>query len=151
MLQVFADAGLPVRRRLADGVVELVIGIPAGDGDPDLARYLDAVSRREGFADVASLRHLLAPRSIAVIGASRRENSVGTRILRNITAGGFTGTLYPVNPHADEVAGVLCVRAIADLPADVDLAIITIPAPAVPAAAEQCGRRGVRSLVVVTS
>ncbi|HET7017173.1 MAG TPA: GNAT family N-acetyltransferase [Streptosporangiaceae bacterium] len=151
MLRVFADAGLPVHRKLADGVVEVVIQIPAGDGDPDLPGYLDAVSRRESYADVASLRHLLAPRSVAVIGASRRENAVGTRILRNITAGGFTGTVYPVNPHADELAGVLCARSIAHLPVGVDLAIIAIPASAVPDAAEQCGRRGVRSLVVVTS
>ena len=128
MLQVFADAGLPVRRRMAAGVVELVIGLPIGDGDPDLPRYLDAVSRREGYADVASLRHLLAPRSIAVIGVSRRENAVGTRILRNITAGGFAGPVYPVNPHADEIAGWPCVRSVAGLPDDVDLAIIAVPA-----------------------
>lgn len=151
MLGVFADAGLPVRRKVADGVVDLVIDLPAGDGDPSLPRYLDAVSRRESYADVASLRHLLAPKSIAVIGASRRENAVGTRILRNITAGGFTGAVYPVNPHADEVAGVPCVRAIRDLPDDVDLAMIAVPALSVPDVAEQCGQRGIRSLVVVTS
>ncbi|HXS61656.1 MAG TPA: acetate--CoA ligase family protein, partial [Streptosporangiaceae bacterium] len=151
MLGVFAGAGLPVRRSLAGGVVEVVIQIPAGDGDPGLPRYLDAVSRRESHADVASLRHLLAPGSIAVIGASRRENAAGTRILRNITAGGYAGPVYPVSPHAGELAGVLCVPSIAGLPAGVDLAIIAIPAPAVPDAARECGRRGVRSLVVVTS
>ncbi len=151
MLRVFADAGLPVHRQMTSGIVELVIQLPVGDGDSGLPRYLDALSRRESYADVASLRHLLAPRSIAVVGASRRENAVGTRILRNITAGGFAGAVYPVNPHADEVAGVPCVRSVSDLPDDVDLAIIAVPAPAVRQVAEQCGRRGVRSLVVVTS
>jgi acyl-CoA synthetase (NDP forming)/GNAT superfamily N-acetyltransferase len=151
MLAVFADAGLPVHREVTSGVVELVMPLPANAGDAVLPRYLDAVSRRESHADVASLRHLLQPQSIAVIGASRRANAVGTRILGNIKAGGFAGAVYPVNPHADEVAGVPCVRAIADLPDDVDLAIVAVPAPAVPEAARQCGLRGVRSLVVVTS
>src|SRR5215472_12813121 len=89
MLKVFADAGLPVRRHASDGVVALVIPIPSHDGDPGLAGYLEAVSRRESTADVASLCHLLQPQSIAVIGASRRDNAVGSRILRNITSGGF--------------------------------------------------------------
>jgi acyl-CoA synthetase (NDP forming)/GNAT superfamily N-acetyltransferase len=151
MLRVFADAGLPVHRHASSGVVELVVPLPANDSDPGLTRYLDAVSRRESTADVASLRHLLRPQSVAVIGASRRPNSVGSQILRNIVAGGFAGRVYPVNPHADVLAGLPCIRAIADLPPDVDLAIIAVPAAAVPDVAERCGLRGVRSLVVVTS
>ena len=151
MLRVFADAGLPVRRHASAGVVELVVPLPGSDGDPGLTGYLDAVLRRESTADVASLRCLLEPQSIAVVGASRRDNAVGSRILRNIMSGGFTGRIYPVNPNADVVAGLLCVRAIADLPPGVDVAIIAVPAGAVPDAAEQCGLRGVRSLVVVAS
>jgi acyl-CoA synthetase (NDP forming) len=151
MLRVFADAGLPARRHASDGVVDLVIPLPMHDGDPGLAGYLDAVSRRESTADVASLLHLLRPQSIAVIGASRRDNAVGSRILHNIASGGFAGHIYPVNPHADILAGLPCVRTIADLPSCVDVAIIAVPADAVPEVAEQCGLRGVRSLVVVTS
>src|SRR6185437_7644920 len=151
MLRVFADAGLPVHRQVSRGVVELEVPLPASDGDPGLSRYLDAVLRRESTADVASLQHLLKPQSIAVIGASRRENAVGSRILRNILSGGFAGRVYPVNPHADVLAGLPCVRAIADLPPCVDVAIVAVPADAVPEVAEQCGFRGVRSLVVVTS
>jgi len=151
MLRVFADAGLPVRRHASDGVVDLVIPIPVSDGDPGLTGYLDAVSLRESSADVASLRHLLQPQSIAVIGASRRDNAVGSRILANIVSGGFTGHVYPVNPHADILAGLPCVHSVADLPPCVDVAIIAVPADAVPEVAEQCGMRGVRSLVVVTS
>jgi predicted CoA-binding protein len=151
MLRVFADAGLPVRRQVSDGVVDLVVPLPANDADPGLPGYLDAVLRRESTADVASLRHLLQPESIAVVGASRRDNAVGTRILRNILSAGFTGRVYPVNPHADVIAGLPCARAIADLPENVDVAIIAVPASAVPDAAEQCGLRGVGSLAVVTS
>ena len=110
MLRVFADAGLPVHRQMTSGIVELVIQLPVGDGDSGLPRYLDALSRRESYADVASLRHLLAPRSIAVVGASRRENAVGTRILRNITAGGFAGADLPGQP-ARRRGGGRAVRA----------------------------------------
>jgi acyl-CoA synthetase (NDP forming)/RimJ/RimL family protein N-acetyltransferase len=151
MLKVFAAAGLPVHRELLDGVVDLTIPLPAGEGDASLARYLEAVSRRESHADAASLRHLLAPESIAVVGASRRAGSVGAQILRNIVTDGFGGRVYPVNPHADVLEGLPCTRAVADLPENIDVAIVAVPAAGVPEVAEQCGRRGVRSLVVITS
>jgi acyl-CoA synthetase (NDP forming)/RimJ/RimL family protein N-acetyltransferase len=151
MLRVFADAGLPVRRHLDDGVVELDIPLPAGDADASLADYLDAVSRRESNSDVASLRHLLAPASVAVIGASRHPDSVGARILANIIGAGFAGAVYPVNPHAEKLQGLPCFASPAELPEAADLAVIAVPAPAVTGVAEECGRRGVRSLVVITS
>jgi acyl-CoA synthetase (NDP forming)/GNAT superfamily N-acetyltransferase len=151
MLRVFADAGLPVRRHRADGVVELVVPLPAGDADKTLADYLEAVSRREGRADVASLRHLLEPASIAIVGASRRPDSVGARILQNIVAGGYAGPVYPVNPHADTLQGLPCLRSASELPEHLDLAIIAVPGRAVVNVAQECGRRGVRSLVVIAS
>lgn len=151
MLHVFADAGLPVRRQFSDGVVDVTIPLPAGDCDASLADYLDAVERRETSADVASLKHLLKPGSIAVIGASRRPDSVGARLLANITSSGFAGPVFPVNPHASTLSGLPCVASVEDLPEGVDLAIVCVPARAVPDVAEHCGRRGVRSLVVITS
>jgi acyl-CoA synthetase (NDP forming)/GNAT superfamily N-acetyltransferase len=151
MLGVFAAAGLPVRRSLADGVVELRIELPAGDAGAGLAGYLAAADRRESRADVASLRHLFTPASVAVVGASRRENSVGAQVLRNIVASGFAGKVYPVNPHAAELNGLPCVGAARELPDGIDVAIVAVPAPAVVGVAEECGRRGVRSLVVITS
>src|SRR5580658_4568909 len=105
MLGVFADAGLPARRSLRDGVVELIIPLPEGDAGTSLPGYLAAVGRRESHADVASLSHLFRPGSVAVIGASRRENSAGARLLRNIVDGGFAGRVYPVNPHAAALEG----------------------------------------------
>src|SRR5215469_14670453 len=151
MLQVFADAGLRARRTLADGVTELAFDLPGGDADPGWEPYLDAVALRERRADVASLRHVLAPGSVAVVGASRRPESVGRAILRNIVTGGYGGRVHAVNPHADEIEGVACVPSPAELPGQVDLAVIAVPAPAVPDVAEECGKRGIRSLVVITS
>ena len=151
MLRVFADAGLPAQRRMSDGVVELTFPLPAGDADRSLDSYLDSVAARESRADVASLRHLLRPASVAVVGASRRRGTVGREILRNIVTGGFSGDVYPVNPRASSLEGLHCLPSVASLPEHVDLAVIAVPAAAVTEVAAQCGQRGVRSLVVITS
>ena len=153
MLRVFADAGLPAQRRIAGGVVELTFPLPGGGDDYRLGSYLEAVASRESQADVASLRPLLGPRSVAVVGASRRRATVGRAILRNIVTGGFTGPVYAVNPRAQamEMEGVPCVASVEDLPGPVDLAVIAVPPPAVPGVAEQCGRHGVRALIVISA
>ena len=93
MLRVFADAGLQAQRTLADGVFDLTFPLPSGEADVTLGAYRDAVTKRERSANVASLRPALAPASIAVIGASRRERSIGRSILRNVTTGGFSGAV----------------------------------------------------------
>ncbi len=151
MLQVFANAGLRAHRTLEDGVYILRFPLPAGEGDADLDTYREAVAGRERSADVASLRRVLTPASVAVIGASRRPGSVGRAILRNITDGGFPGPVYAVNPGAAELDGVPCVPSAAALPEQVDLAVIAVPAAAVPGVAEDCGRCGVKALAVTAS
>jgi GNAT superfamily N-acetyltransferase/predicted CoA-binding protein len=162
MLGVFADAGLPVRRRFADGVYYLTFPLPGPDEDPlgpTLDGYLNAVAGRERRADAASLRHVFAPESVAVIGASRRPGTVGRAILDNIRAGGYAGRLYTVNRHAAQADGQIdgqidgerCVAAVTDLPEAVDLAVVAVPAAAVLEVAGQCGQRGVRALVVITA
>ena len=151
MLRVFADAGLPAKRRIAGGTVELTFPLPGGDDNYRLGNYLEAVASRESRADVASLRPLLQPRSVAVVGPSRRRGTVGRAILRNIVTGGFTGPVYAVNPHAQTMEGVPCVASVDDLPGPVDLAVIAVPPSAVPEVAAQCGRHGVRALIVISS
>ncbi len=151
MLKVFSDAGLPVRRRYSDGVVELTFPLPSGAPGTDLDSYLDAVAERERSAEAASLRHVLAPESVAVIGASRRAGTVGRAIFDNIRDAGYAGRLYPVNPHAGQIGGVHCLASPDELPEQVDLAVIAVPPAGVLDAAERCGRRGVRALVVITS
>jgi acyl-CoA synthetase (NDP forming)/GNAT superfamily N-acetyltransferase len=151
MLKVFADAGLPVQRHLAGEVYELTFPLPRDEDGTALDTYLSAVAVRESSADVASLRHLLAPESVVVIGASRRREAVGRVILENIRAGGYAGRLYTVNPRARQIDGERCLDSVLDLPEAADLAVIAVPAPAVLGVAEQCGQRGVRSLVVITS
>ena len=151
MLRVFADAGLPAQRSLVDGVYDITFPLPSDEADAALDTYRDTVAVRERSADVASMRPMLTPEAVAVIGASRRRESVGRAILHNITTSGFAGQVYPVNPHAAELDGIACLPSAAALPDHVDLAIIAVPASAVLGVAEECGRRGVKALVVVAA
>jgi acyl-CoA synthetase (NDP forming)/GNAT superfamily N-acetyltransferase len=150
MLQVFANAGLRAHRTLEDGVYDLRFPLPTGEGDADLGIYRDAVAERERSADVASLRHVLAPASVAVIGAGTGLGPVGRAILGNIVTGGFGGPVYASGPDAAGLDGLRCVPSAAALPEQVDLAVIAVPAPDVPGVAEDCGRRGIKALVVTT-
>jgi len=151
MLKVFADAGLQGRRTLDNGVYEFTFPLPADEADAALGPYRDAVAERERSADVASLRHVLAPASVAVIGAGRRPGSVGRAILRNIVTGGFSGAVYAVNPGGGELDGIASVPSVAALPEPVDLAVIATPAAAVLGIAQECGRRQVKALVVLAA
>ncbi|MDX8052364.1 GNAT family N-acetyltransferase [Lentzea sp. BCCO 10_0798] len=145
MLRVFTSMGL-VTSIVPDGeVIYVELVLEPGD------HYLDVVSERESRADVASLTHVLRPGSIAVIGAGRSPGSVGHAVLHNLVEGSFTGDLYAVNPHAKSVAGVDSYASVTALPEAPELAVLCVPAKAVPAVAEECGRRGVRALVVISS
>lgn len=99
----------------------------------------------------SGLDAIFRPRSVAVIGASRRPGSIGAAIFRNLMAQGFEGPVYPVNPQARVVQSVLAWPTVADIPGDVDLAVIAVPSRQVLAAVEECGRKGVRGIVVITA
>src|SRR6185436_10283241 len=98
-----------------------------------------------------TLEPLLSPRSVAVIGASRRRDSIGGAILHNLIEQGFQGPVYPVNPSATHVQSIPAYPSIADVPGPVDLAVIVIPAAHVVEAAEACGQKGIRALVVISA
>ena len=151
VLRVLSDAGLAVRRKYDDGVVELSMPVPRNAALGEASTWLDAVAHRDKQAYVASLEPLLAPRSVAVVGAGHRLGSVGRTILLNIRDAGFAGPLYAVSPHGGDIEGIPCVPSVAELPEAPDLAVVAVPAARVVAAAEECGRRGVGSLVVITS
>jgi len=108
-------------------------------------------SEQEKAFDVASLEAVLKPRSIAVIGASRRNLTIGNRLFRNLLQHEFTGVVYPVNPNAKVVAAVQTYPSVLDIPGEVDLAIIITPADTVPRLMEECGQKGVRGVIVITA
>jgi len=138
----------PARQR---DVYDVSIPLPAGEASAALGACRDAVAERERSAGAASLRHALAPASVAVIGASPDPRSAGRTILRNVVTGGFAGPIHVVSPGLAELHGMPCLPSVAALPDHVDLAVIAAPLAAVPAIAEDCGRRGVRALVVTTA
>src|SRR4051812_25329055 len=144
MLGVFRDAGYEVRHAYEDGVVSLSFDI-----DPT-ERSLAVMESREHRTEFRSVAALLAPRSVVLVGASRRENTVGHRLLRDLLAGDFTGQLYVVHPEADAVLDVPAFRTIADVPVPVDLAVIAVPAESVLDVIHQCAAARVRGLVVVS-
>jgi acetyltransferase len=99
----------------------------------------------------ADLTPLFAPRRIAVLGASRSPEKLGHRLLRNVIDAGFTGEVVAVNPSGEPILGRPSVARVADLPAGVDLALVSLPAPAVVAALRQLGERRCRAAVVLAS
>jgi len=108
-------------------------------------------SEQDKDFDVASLETVLKPRSIAVIGASRRNLTIGNRLFRNLLQNEFTGVVYPVNPNAKVVAAVQTYPSVMDIPGEVDLAIIITPADTVSRLMEECGQKGVRGVIVITA
>jgi acyl-CoA synthetase (NDP forming)/GNAT superfamily N-acetyltransferase len=144
MLAVFAKAGWPLQRRFDSGVVDLDWELA------DTDEFLDSVERREQRADARAVARILLPRAIAVIGASERPGSVGDAIWRNVTRSVDVPT-YAVNPRHDTVHGHPCCRSIEELPDEVSLAIVAVPARDLDTTIDACISKRMRGAVVVTS
>ncbi|MCB0571370.1 MAG: bifunctional acetate--CoA ligase family protein/GNAT family N-acetyltransferase [Phaeodactylibacter sp.] len=97
------------------------------------------------------LKQIFQPKSIAVIGASNREETVGYAVMKNLLEGGFEGELYPVNLNHNKIQGQKCYHHVGDIQADIDLAVIITPAKAVPQIVEECGQAGVGGLVIISA
>ena len=91
---------------------------------------------------IRNLEFLFKPKSIALIGASKRDSSVGAVLARNLVSGGFTGTVMPVNPKHREIEGIRTYPDVASLPTAPDLAVIATPPPAVPGIISELGEIG---------
>ncbi|ODA71407.1 bifunctional GNAT family N-acetyltransferase/acetate--CoA ligase family protein [Streptomyces sp. AVP053U2] len=152
MIKVFTDAGYTQKRSFEDGVVRLEFGLEPTD------RSLAVQQAREQRAEARSVQRLLAPGSVAVIGAGRAPGGVGRGLLDNIRDAGYTGRLYAVNKalppecgELDGAAGVPAHRSVRDIDGPVDLAVVAVPAGQVSEVVAECGEHGVQGLVVVTA
>ncbi|MFE5241798.1 MULTISPECIES: bifunctional acetate--CoA ligase family protein/GNAT family N-acetyltransferase [unclassified Streptomyces] len=149
MIKVFRDAGFTQQRSFEDGSVHLTLDI-----EPT-AESLAVQRAREQRAEARSVQRLLAPGSVAVIGAGRAPGGVGRTVLRNLLASGFTGRAYAVNTSFDSdlrtVDGVPAYRSLGEIGEQVDLAVVAVPADRVPAAVADCGEHGVQGLVVLSA
>nr|WP_168530592.1 bifunctional GNAT family N-acetyltransferase/acetate--CoA ligase family protein [Streptomyces sp. RPA4-2]QIY65020.1 GNAT family N-acetyltransferase [Streptomyces sp. RPA4-2] len=147
MIKVFTDAGYQQKRHFEDGVVRLEFDLEPTD------RSLAVQRAREQRAEARSVQRLLAPGSVAVIGAGRTAGGVGRSVLANLREAGFTGRLYAVNKSLEEkeLDGVPAHRSVRDIGEHVDLAVVAVPAPYVPEVVAECGEHGVQGLVVVSA
>jgi acyl-CoA synthetase (NDP forming)/RimJ/RimL family protein N-acetyltransferase len=144
MIRVFRDAGYEITRHVEYG--EVTLGF-----DVDETAFTETVMReREQRAEARSIARLLHPRSVAIVGASNDEGKLGHAVFANLLRMGFDGPLYPVNPDARHVGGVRAYPTVLDVPDDIDLVVIAVPAASVPGVVEQCAERGVRGLVVIS-
>jgi acetyl coenzyme A synthetase (ADP forming)-like protein len=145
MLHMLRESGFPVRARSEPG--EVHAELPTKITPEGVRQFED----RERLAAVAAVTHLLAPGSVAVIGASRQAGSIGAAVLHNLIANGYRGPLYPVNPAATEIEGIRAFPSVLAVPGDVDMAVITVPAAVVSKVARECAGKGVRGLVVISA
>ena len=145
MLAVFLSAGFAVDRSFSDGTVH--VHFPITPTETSVA----AQRAREHVSEAASVARLLAPRSIAVVGAGRRAGTIGHEIFRNLLRAGFTGPVYPVNREVTSVASVRAYPSVLEVPDAIDLAIICVPAEEVLAVVRDCATRRVRGLVVISA
>jgi acetyl coenzyme A synthetase (ADP forming)-like protein len=145
MIEVFAKSGFRVTRSLEGGVFH--VSFPTAE-TPEL---VGAIHQRERRAAAESIRGLLSPRAVAIVGASRRPGTIGHTLLTNVVEGGFTGAVYPVNPGAGEIAGLRAYPSVSAIGVPVDLAVIAVPAAAVHEAVADCARAGVHGVVVISA
>ncbi|MBX7446244.1 MULTISPECIES: bifunctional GNAT family N-acetyltransferase/acetate--CoA ligase family protein [unclassified Arthrobacter] len=145
MLMVFSDAGYDVKRHFDDGVVSLEFNI-----DPT-EKSRAVMESREHRAEARSVRDLLAPSSVAVIGASRKWGTVGYQLLEHIIEGGFHGPVYAINPEALELAGMMSYGKLSEVPEPVQLAIIAVPYEEVSGVVAECAAAGVKGVVIASA
>jgi acetate---CoA ligase (ADP-forming) len=145
MLDMLRESGFPVHGRAEPG--EVHAEMPTALTPEGLRHFED----RERVAAIAAVGNVLAPRSVAVIGASRRRGGIGAELLHNLVTNGFKGAVYPVNPAATKIEDLPAFASVLDIPGEVEMAVITVPAAAVLGAARECAAKGVRGLVVISA
>ncbi len=145
MLDVFRQSGFPIDVQIEVG--QFHVSFPTSLTPEAIERF----EMRERTSSVNALKLFFNPRAVAVIGASRHRGSIGGELFHNLLNYGFAGPVYPVNPLAEVIQCVPAYPSVEAIPGPVDLVVIVVPAEHVIAAAEACGRKGVRALVVISA
>ena len=144
MMSVFKDYGFHVTSELQTGEYRVTFPIA------ETPTVVEKKTERERISTLASLRRLVRPQSVALIGASRHAGTIGYLLLQCLAQSGFTGRVYAVNPNADSLMSMKAYPSVLAIPGDVDMAIIAVPAKAVAKVADECGHKGVHILVVIS-
>lgn len=147
MLDVLAHSGFPSTRELDAGALRVTLSLDGRDRAPQ--------DRRERASESESIAHVLRPRSIAVVGASRQRDTIGNAVLRNLLDGAFVGPVHAVNRAAAEagetVEGITAVASVVDVPGPVGLAVVCVPAAHVLDVARDCIEKRVDALVAISA
>ncbi len=144
MMNVFKNYGFHITSELQMGVYRVTFPIAK------TPVVLQKEAERERASALASLRWLLKPQSVAVIGASRHSDTIGYLLLQCLIQSGFVGKIYPVNPNTDFLMSLKTYPSVIDIPSDVDMAVIAVPAKTVAKVADECGLKGVHTLIVIS-
>ncbi|HSE96660.1 MAG TPA: GNAT family N-acetyltransferase [Blastocatellia bacterium] len=145
MMDVFLRSGFEVERRLDGGIFYVTFPIRLTPA------FEEKSAVRAQAAATASMKVFFEPRSIAVVGAGRKRGSIGGEVFRNIKSTGFRGALYPVNENARSLDSMTAYSRVTDIPGEVDLAIIVVPAERVEAVIDDCIAKGVRGVVIISA
>ncbi|MBI2869674.1 MAG: GNAT family N-acetyltransferase [Chloroflexi bacterium] len=144
MLSVIRDYGFHVLTTQEGGISHVSFPLTR------TRRIIKREEERERVATVKSVRAILYPRSVAIIGASREPGTLGQLLFECVLDGRFRGTAYPVNPNAESILSVKAYPSVLDIPGEVDLAVIAVPAPVVGRIADECGRKGIHAIIVIS-
>lgn len=145
MMRVFLDSGFEIRRRLDGGVFHVSLSLDR------TTSYEARAAERSQSAATASMKAFFEPRSVAVVGANRERGQIGSEILHNLIAGGFTGKLFAVHPCASAIDGVPAWPTLTSIPDDIDLAVISVAAERVTAVVDDCIAKRVKAVVVISA
>jgi len=145
MLAVFRDCGFTIGTQWDGSLVKVSLDLSVTD------EYTERHAERAARAAYQSIKPFFEPRTVAVIGASRSRAKVGGQMFWNLKSAGFTGELYAVNPSGEEIEGIRAYKSVAEIPGSVDLAVITVPARFVDGAVDECIRKGIKALVVISA
>lgn len=145
MLGVFRRSGFPIKVSVSTG--QLHVTFPTSFTQEAIEQF----EQRERVSAVNALNLFLSPHSVAVIGASRNRGTIGGEIFHNLLNYEFAGPVYPVNPGAEVIQSVLAYPSVEAIPGRVDVAVIAVPGAQVLEVARECGRKGVRALVVISA
>jgi len=145
MMRVFRGSGFTMGRELEEGLYTVDFPVE------ETSEVMERSGAHEQRAVASSLLPVFYPKSVAVVGASRDELSIGGRLMDNLLGARFSGTVYPVNPNANSVSSVKAYPSVKDIPDSVDLALVVVPARFVLDVARDCAAKGVKGMVVISA
>lgn len=145
MLDMVAASGFEVMHRAEGGLLRVRLNL-----EPT-AEYEQRLQNRQAQSAAASVRIFIEPRSVAVVGASRDPEKIGSVVLHNLLRIGYVGRLYPINPQAAEIESIPAFSRLVDVPDPIDLAVIAVPLAQVDGVVDDCIAKGVRGILLLTA